>query len=510
MQTSQQNNKRIAKNTLLLYVRTFVTLLISLYTSRLVLNALGVEDFGIYNIVGGVVASFTFLNTTMASATQRFLTYELGKKNFTALKMVFANSKSIHLLLSVLVLLLAETFGLWFTNNMLTLPTNRIFAANIVFQCAIGTFIVNILSVPYNALIIAHEKMSAFAYISILEVLIKLIISLTTVYALFDKLIIYATLWLIGSIIVRIVYSQYCVKHFEESKSKPSINKKCFSAMLGFSSINLCEIFANMLSNHGVNILLNIHFGPSVNAARGIANQVGNALNSFTNNFTMALKPQITKNYAAKNTDAMLSLVSNGNRFSFYLLMLMGLPVFFKADYILELWLKIPPSISCIFLRLLILTNLCKMLTNTFYTAISATGKIKKYQSVFAFFRFMVFPACWLSLSLGTDPTVVYYVTLGFEIFGTAVKLHLLQCQIEFHVWQYCKETIIPCVIVFIVSMMASFVLKMFFPNTIEGLLFFVLTDCLAILLFILVLGLKPSERKLCTQFASTSLKRMI
>ena len=264
----------------MLYFRMLFLMMVSLYTSRITLSALGVEDYGIYNIIGGVVATLSFLKMTLTTSTQRFITFELGTGNLEQLKSIFSNSVSIHILLSIIVIVIGEVIGVWFLNTHLNIPSERLFAANIVLQCAIGSFVLNLINVPYNGLIIAHERMNAFAYISILEALLKVCIVFAIYVASYDKLILYSILWFLVSLVIQFVYHTYCIRYFSESRITPRIEKDKFKKLLSFSGYNLMEIFANMLANQGVNILLNLHFGPIVNAAQGIATQVNGVINS--------------------------------------------------------------------------------------------------------------------------------------------------------------------------------------------------------------------------------------
>ena len=489
-QTSD-NNKRIAKNTLLLYFRMLFMMAVSLYTSRVILNALGVEDYGIYNVGGGVVATLAFLKTTLSSASQRFLTFELGSGNTSKLKIVFANNISVHLILGVLILIVGETLGVWFLNTKMNIPLERMFAANIVLQCALGSFILTLFNVPYNGLIISHERMSAFAYISIAETVLRLVIAYALYASSYDKLITYSILWLLAGILVQALYSVYSYKHFEESRVLPKFNKVQMEKLLTFSGYNLCEIFANMMADQGVNILLNLHFGPVVNAARGIAVQVNNAINGFVANFGTAIDPQITKNYASGNIGRMWTLVSYGNRFSFFLLMLLALPIFFKVHLVLDLWLKTPPNDSAMFIQIMILTNLSLMPSRTFYTAIAAKGDIKRYQISFGLFRLMVFPVCWFVLNfIYNQAFVVYIVMLVFEILGTLYKMMLLKQQFDsFEPWYYLKTVIRPLIYVFIIGVLFVYFESMIFVDNLGGLIAFILTSCLTLIFVIYFIG---------------------
>lgn len=501
MTNTAENNKRIAKNTLLLYFRMLLTMVISLYTSRIILKAIGIEDYGIYNVVGGVIASLGFLHTTLAAASQRFITFSLGSKNPQEVKSTFSNCLAIHTILVIIIIIIAETIGIYFLNTQLNIPAARLYAANIVFQCALGVFCMLILSVPYEALIIAHERMNAFAYISIIEVSLKLFSVYILLFISFDRLIIYAILWLLISIIIRLIYSTYCVKHFKESNTKPQIHKKRFKEILNFSSYNLIEIFANMLADQGLNIFLNILFGPAVNAARGIAVQVNGALNGFTNNFSIALNPQIIKTYAEKDFQRMNQLISNGSKYSFYLLLIIGLPIFFKIDYILKLWLETVPDYCAEFIQLLIIINLIAILTRTFYTAVSATGNIKHYQITLGIFRLLILPIAYILLHyIWKDPIVVYFLLLFFEIIAIAFKLYLIKKLIIFSIKYYLIHIIGICCLTGIISLFFSGLISNFYENNFISLIIFSINSICITVGVIFIIGLQKDERKYLLQ----------
>lgn len=320
MDVQTANNKRIAKNTLLLYIRMLFGLLVSLYTSRVILQTLGVEDYGVYNVVGGMISMFTFLNGGMSSATSRYITFEIGKGNMEQLKKVFSTALQIHAIIALLIVLLGETLGLWLLMNELVIPNGRMGAAMWVYQCSIISSVVGIMSVPYNADIIAHEKMSAFAYISVLEIILKLLIVYLLLVLPFDKLKVYAILVLLVGLLIRYIYTRYCYKHFEESNYIHRLDKSLLMEMLSFASWSFWGNLAAVLYTQGLNMMLNIFFGPIVNAARGIATQVQGVIQQFVGNFQMALNPQITKTYAAGELQQMHSLMFRSARFSFMLL----------------------------------------------------------------------------------------------------------------------------------------------------------------------------------------------
>lgn len=410
MSQSSENNKRIAKNTLLLYVRTFVTMLISLYTSRVVLNTLGVSDYGIYNVVGGVVMMFSVISSSLSSSISRFITYELGHGNFVRLQRIFSTSVNIQIGISLIIFVLAESFGVWFLNAQMNIPSGRITAANWVLQCSLLSFIINIISVPYNACIIAHERMSAFAYISILEAVLKLAIVYTLVISPFDKLVTYSVLLVAVSLLIRLAYGQYCKRNFAESRYKFVYDKPLIKEITGFAGWTFFGNGAYMLNVQGVDMLINVFFGVTLNAARGVATQVQNAVMQFVNSFTVAMNPQITKSYAAGEMDYMYRLVCRGARFSFFLLFIFTVPIVCEADYILRLWLKIVPEHAPVFLRLTLFGALMTLLGNSMLAAVSATGKIRRYQLCVTIVGCWFFPLTWVAFLVGFPASATYVI----------------------------------------------------------------------------------------------------
>ena len=360
MDSHSENTKRIARNTLMLYVRMLFSMLVSLYTSRVILNALGVEDYGIYNVVGGFVGMFALISNSLSASTSRFLTFELGKGVRERLAKVFSTSLSIHLILAMLVFIAAETAGLWFLNTRMTIPTERLSAANWVFQASVLSFMSGLFCVPFNASLIAHERMSAFAYIGILDVILRLVIVLFIAYSPwhFDRLIVYASLLVAVSVSLQLIYLSYCRRHFEECRLRFGFDKGYWREMSAFAGWNFIGNMAGVLSDQGINLLLNLFLGLVVNAARGISNTLNAAITSFVNNFMMALNPQITKSYASGNYDYMISLVERGARFSFYILFLLTLPLLFEADFVLAVWLKNYPAHTANFVRLLLILSI--------------------------------------------------------------------------------------------------------------------------------------------------------
>lgn len=410
MSQASQNNKRIAKNTLLLYVRMIVIMLVTLYTSRVVLDALGESDYGIYNVVGGVVAMFSVLSGSLSGAISRFITYELGTGNKERLKRVFATSVNIQILMAVVILVLCEIAGVWFLNEKMNIPEGRMEAANVVLQCSIATFMVNLVSVPYNATIIAHERMAVFAYISILEATLKLTVAYLIYISTSDKLIVYASLILGISVLLRVVYGTYCGRHFEEAKYHLILDRPLLKEMTGFAGWNLFGSTAYMLNTQGANMLINIFFGVGTNAARAIAVQVDTAVTQFVNNFTTAINPQITKSYAAGDREYLFKLVCRGTKYSFFIMYLFIVPIVLEADTILGIWLKDIPADTPMFMRLVLFSTLATLLGNATYTTIMATGKIKNYQIAVTSVGCLVFPITWIAYKSGAPAYATYII----------------------------------------------------------------------------------------------------
>lgn len=455
MTSQSENTKRIAKNTLMLYVRMLFSMLVSLYTSRVVLQALGVEDYGIYNVVGGMVAMFSLISNSLSSSVSRFLTFELGKGNLEGLKRVFSTSLSIHVALALVIVVFAETLGLWFLNTHMTIPTNRLYAANWVFQASVFTFVINLLSVPFSASIVSHERMSAFAYIGILDVILRLLIVLFITYSglEFDRLIVYALL-LVGVVcIMQTIYWRYCTRNFEECRLKLSFDIGYWKEMSSFAGWNFIGCTASLLKDQGVNVLLNLFIGPVINAARGIASTVNNVLASFAGNFMTALNPQITKSYATGDYKYMFSLVERGSRFSYYILLLFALPMLFEADFVLTLWLGYYPEHTLNFVRLVLIVTMCDILSNTLINLQLATGKLRNYQLAVGGMLLMNFPLSYFCLKQGFPPESVLMVAGGVAVCCLFLRLFFLHKMVGLSIRHYLLSV---CGNVSIVTIVAS------------------------------------------------------
>lgn len=469
MTDTSTNNKRIAKNTLLLYFRMLFMMAVSLYTSRVVLNALGVEDFGIYNVVGGVVAMFSMLSGSLSSAITRFITYELGAGNRENLVKIFSSSVTIQIGLAVLIILLAEAVGVWFLNVKMNIPDARMVAANWVFQFSILTFAINLISVPYNASIIAHERMSAFAYISILEAIGKLAIAFLIVISPMDKLIFYAILMCAVALVVRFAYGAYCKKHFEECTYHFIFDKDLLKRMFGFAGWNFIGATSAVLRDQGGNVVINLFCGPAVNAARGIAFQVNTAISGFVTNFMTALNPQITKSYAAGDRDYMMTLIYQGARLSFYMLLLLSLPVLVNTHYILGLWLRIVPDHAVLFVQLVLVFAMSESISNPLITAMLATGKIRNYQLVVGGLQMMNLPVSYILLRMGMFPEIVIIVTIVISQCCLAARLLILREMIGLSIRKYLKNVYINVLSVTVTAailpLLLTSVLKESFPD---------------------------------------------
>lgn len=498
MTDTSQNNKRIAKNTLLLYLRMSFTMLVGLYTSRVILATLGVEDFGIYNVVGGVVAMFGFINSAMASGTQRFLTFELGCGDMRSLKTVFCTSVLIHSLIALLIIVLGETVGLWFFYEKLVIPVERMEAALWTYQFSILSTVVMIMSVPYNAVIIAHEKMSAFAYISVLEVVLKLVIVYMLIIGDIDKLILYAVLTFLVQLFICLVYSSYCKRHFEESKfSRKSLKGKFFCEMIGFSSWNLWGSCAAIAFTQGLNILLNVFWGPVVNAARGVAVQVQSAVIQLSMNFQTALNPQITKSFATGNRPYMYSLIYRSSKFTFFLLLFLSLPVMFETETILRVWLKTVPEYTVIFLRLMLCVTIIDAVANPLMVSAAATGKVKLYQGVVGGILLCILPISYVVLKFGGNPASVFIVHLCVCIIAFIARLYIIHSMIGLVLSDYVKKVVLLCAAVGTISLIIPLIVKLTQPNDTWFSFFVTCFACVfSVSLCVFFLGLTVSERR--------------
>jgi len=406
-------------------------MLVSLYTSRVILNTLGVEDYGTYAIVGGVVSMLGFFNGAMATATQRFLSFELGQKDYVQLRKIFNATQIIHIGIAFLVFVLAETVGLWIVNNYLKIPEGRMEAALWVYHFSILSFMVSIVQVPYNAVIIARERMNVYAYVSILEVLLKLFIVFILNWLTYDKLQLYGILHFMVVFVVAAIYRIYTRKKFEETKFEIVKEINIYKTLVSYSGWNLFGNLAGVAKFQGVGIILNMFFGTIANAAQGVANQIYAAINSFVSNFQLASNPQIIKSYSSDEKEYMFNLVIRTSKFSFYLMFMLTLPIVLEIDYILTLWLKIVPEYTAIFSSLILINALIDSISGPIITSLHATGVIKKYQIIVGTLLILILPVSFIFFKLGFPPATTFVISISFSVFAFFIRLILLKKQIH-------------------------------------------------------------------------------
>jgi O-antigen/teichoic acid export membrane protein len=489
-----ENSKRIARNTVMLYIRMLFSMGVGLYTSRIVLNVLGVGDFGTYNIIGGVVVLFAFLKNALSSATQRFLNFEMGKGNPEELKKVFNTSMTVHVSIAVIIILLSESIGLWFVNTQLNFPAGRMDAVNWVYQLTIIGFIVGIIIVPYNASIIANERMSFYAYVSIVEVSVKLAVALLIVYIGYDRLITYTLLNTVASFLFFFVYKIYCNSKFDFCSYERIWDKVLYKKLIGFSSWSLMTGIANIGKSQGINILLNIFCGVTMNAAVGIANQLSGALNNFVFNFQQAFSPQIMKSYAAGDKAYFSKLIFQTSKVSYYMLLILSLPVLMNTETILVLWLKNVPEYTLIFSKLTILYILIDAISGPLWVSVQAIGDIKKYQIVISSVLLLNLPLSYLFLKVGLPPYSILWVGIVLCVAALIVRLVFLKKLIAFPLVLFSKEVLLRIVLVTVVSLPLP-ILVHIFTTGYEGMVLNIIVCFISVGSAVFVLGLKSEER---------------
>ena len=450
---SVSKSQRIAKNTLMLYFRMFLIIGVSLYTTRIVLDLLGVNDYGTYNVVAGFVSMFTFLNGALSASTSRFLTFEIGRKRNNRINEVFQTSLTIHIFFGIIVFISLQIFGNWFLNNKLTIPDGRILAANYAFQFAVLSAFLTILQVPFTATIIAHEKMSIYAYLGIFEAFSKLLLVLALKYTSTDKLITYAFLMFISSIITFLFYFLYSKKSFDECSIKLLFKKNLLTKMATYSAWSIIGHLSLVLRTQGVNILLNMFFGPIANAARGLAFQISTVIANFNQSFIIAVNPQIIKNYAKGKQNDMLSLVYKSSKYSFLLLMLILIPVILELDFLLSIWLKDVPKYTLIFTKLVLINTLIDSFSPPLLTCIQATGRIKNYQFFVAGFLILNLPISYVLFQLGFQPYITFVVSIIIATISLFIRLILIKKEIDaFNIREYIYKVFLTCILIFILS----------------------------------------------------------
>ncbi len=506
MSETSANNKRIAKNTLLLYFRMLLIMAVTLYTSRVVLEVLGVEDFGIYNVVGGVVALFSFINGAMTTATQRFLNFELGRKEEDSAKRVFSMSMNIHVCIALLVIVLAETVGLWFLLYKMNIPEERMTAAVWCYQLSILTACVQIVRVPYNACIIAYERMSFYAYISIAEVILRLLIVYLLAISHYDYLITYSILMLVVTIIVNGIYKIICNWNFTISKYTFFWDKSLFLKLMNFSGWSLFGSAANVGAQQGLNILLNLFHGVSLNAAMGIANQVCSAVYSFVSSFQTAFNPQIVKSYAAGEQEYFNRLIFQASKYSYFLLFLLALPFMLNSEFLLGVWLKDVPEYAARFSQLILCFLLVDALSAPLWISVQAMGNIKNYQLMMSFLILLNLPLSYIALFLGSSPESILYIRVFVNLITHGTRIVYLHKRISFPTWTYTKDVIGVVLLVTILSIPLPYWIADM-GNSWSGFIFSSIVSVFMTLSVIYLVGLSNEEKVFVKKIVLTKLQ---
>lgn len=497
MPSSSENNKAIARNTLFLYLRMLFTLFIGLYVSRVVLEILGVVDFGVYNVVGGVVSLFTFVSAPMIATTQRYLTFELGKGETNRLQLLFSTSLKVHILLALIIILLAESVGLWFLYNKLVIPDDRFDVAKIVYQLSVLSCVVSLVIQPYYSLIIAHERMSVYSGISIVEAISKLLIVFSLKWILADKLMLYALFCFSLTIFTNFCYVYYCQVHFRESRICKEFDRPLFKEMAMFAGWNFFGGIAFLASTQGVNILLNLFFGPVVNAARAIAIQVQSATRGFVDNFQMAVNPQITKSYSINDKPRLYNLIFYSSKYSFFLILIITMPIILEADVILNIWLVEVPEHSANFVRLTLIGIWINALFTPLTISLLATGKIRLFQVVDGLISVSIIPISYVFLNLGYEPEIVFVNSILIGILGLLARIILSRKRMGLPLHDYYSKVVVKICLVTFISFSILLSICPIFDRSLFSSVVIVLLSIMVTSIVIYYVGIGSNERAL-------------
>lgn len=502
-------NRTIAKNTLFLYIRMMCTMVVSLYTSRIVLQVLGVEDYGIYQVLGGIVGFLSFLNSALSTGSSRFLTFELGAGNEDKLKRTFSTTLTIHLLMAVLIVLLAETIGLWALCNKLVIPANKMEAALYVFHLSVLTAIFSLTQIPYGASIIAHEKMSVFAYMSIVEVSAKLSIVYLLEIGNMDKLKLYATLIFVVQVSLMIFYRLYCTKHFKETIYHFVFDKSIFKSIASFSGWSLFANASIALNSEGILLLLNLFFSPAVVAARAISIQVNMAAAQFVYNFRTAVNPQIVKKYAAGEVEASRKLLLSSTKYSYYLMLLLCFPIYLLAYPLLKLWLGVVPEYTVVFLQLIVIQSLFQVFDASFYIALYAKGQLKENALISPTLGFLQFPVIYFMFKCGYSPIALSWASLVVYILLGLIIKPVLIVKIADYRWGEIWQVFRSCLLVTLVALPVPVLLNTQVNSSLISRFIFIAITTVSITLFaIYTVGIDNRTRKKIWVFIKTKYKK--
>ncbi len=504
------NNKRIAKNTIYLYFRQILVMVVSLYTSRVVLATLGEIDYGIYNVVGGIVTLFTFLNFAMGCATNRFITFELGKKDYEKLNIVFSYSIIIHTIIAIIILILGETIGLWFFNTQMNIPAERMYAASWVYQFSIFTCMINIMCVPYNALITSHEKMNIYAMFSVLETVLKLVIVWILVIGGYDKLILYAILLFSVGLLMRILNQVYTIRTFKHIHFVKVKNKQTLKEMIGYAQWSLVGSLAVILFDQGVNVLLNIFFGPAVNAARGISIQIKNAVTNLSNNLQQAINPQINKSYASGNITYMHTLIFASSKYTYFIMFAMIFPISLFINQILSVWLVEVPDHTAYFSILILIACILQAIGQPISNAAGANGNIKKFQIVIGFINLSLLPVAWILLKIYPIPEIAFGLHILINIIAQIARLIIVKPLISLSLKEYLNKVVVPCFITTLIAMPIPIIMKIIFPTNLIYSGIIILTCVVCTIICVYYIGMTTGERIAISQKIKPLITRII
>jgi len=494
------DNSRLMKNTVLLYCRMALMMCINLYTSRIVLHTLGIEDYGIFNVVGGVIIILGFMNDSMTASTQRFLSFELGTGNKGRLHDIFITSLHIHLIIAIIIIAIGETIGLWFVVKEMVIPPERMTAALWCYQFSLFIAILDVLSYPYISAIIAHEKMSSFAYIAILDAILKLLLVYLLLMFDYDRLILYAALYAGEKLLIRMVYNIYCVSHFEECKYRWIFKKEIFVEMASFAGWKMWSNLAYVFYTQGLNVLLNLFFGPAVNAARAAAVQAQGAVSNLASNFQLAINPQITKTYASRQLKRTHLLIYKSSRLTFCLLLTVCLPLIVETPQILSLWLKEVPNGSVIFLRILLVILMVQQYYSPLATAVAATGRIKKYEMIVSGLMLTVMPVSYFVLKMGGAPWSVFIAYLCIVTLAYIANLFIVLPMLKLRFIKYIIYAVKPCATVLFLSLLVPLGMKILATPCLTTSLLNILLTVISTATLSYIFGLDTEERLLISR----------
>lgn len=493
------NNKRIAKNTLYLYIRMLITLLITLFTSRVILDSLGEVDYGIYNVVGGIIAMAAVITNPMQSVIERFITFGLGSGDLNKLKKVFSTSVNIQFLFSIVIIILFEIVGVWFLNNKMNIPEGRMVAANWALQCSLVIFLLGINKLPYSATIMAHERVGVYAYLSIFEVICKLGVAYLIYISTYDKLIVYSLLLVFISLLTFVFHLIYCKKNFEEVHYTFNIDKPLFNEMASFAGWSFLGDATYIFNTQGVNILINIFFNVGLNAARGIAIQVDSAVRQFVSNFTLALYPPIMKSYANGDKYNMFKLICMGSKYSFFIMLLLTVPITLETESLLNIWLVEVPDQTTTFLRLVIITSFFESYQHTMAIGINSTGNIRMYQIKLNSMQILIFPLTWILFEIGFPAYITYALSATYSFLMIIVRLSELKRLMSFPVKDYLTQYFSKMVFVALISFLLPFIIQRFMDQSVLRFFVICILSMVITLVSIWIIGLNKNERELFT-----------